>query len=156
LSKVKHTHIIGFTVRFTTVHVVTYLLFGISFMLLSSYFDYFAQEPMFSEVMKGPTELSVQLAPLVQIVRGFLLSFALYPFRAVFIGRKAGWVRLFTVLFVLTSIGSVITGPGSIEGFLYTRFPFNPLVGYPEIALQMAAFSFVFCRWQSRSRSPID
>lgn len=48
---------------------------------------------------------------------------------------------------MLTSLGSVITGPGSIEGFLYTKFDHNPLIGVPEITLQMLAFSWLFCNW---------
>jgi hypothetical protein len=94
--------------------------------------------------------LSVGLAPLAQVLRGALLALAIFPFREVIIGRRLGWIKLFFLLFVLTSIGSVITGPGSIEGFLYTRFSFNPLIGYPEIAIQMLAFSWLFCCWQGK------
>ena len=55
-------------------------------------------------------------------------------------------MKLFWLLYVLTSIGAVITGPGSIEGFLYTTFSYNPLIGVPEITLQMMAFSWLFAR----------
>lgn len=142
--------IIPFILRFITVHTLTYLVFGIFFMLTSQYFEYFNNDLMFSQVMKPSSARSVQLAPLLQIFRGSLLAFAIYPFSEVIIGRKSGWIKLFVLLFVLTSIGAVITGPGSIEGFLYTRFPFNPFIGYPEIALQMFAFSWLFCRWQGK------
>ncbi|MDD3457526.1 MULTISPECIES: hypothetical protein [Sphaerochaeta] len=152
MKQKRYKNITGFMVRFTLVHVLTYVFFGIAFMLLSRYFDYFAYQRVFYEVMKPSTALTVRLAPLVQIVRGLLLAFALYPSRAGFIGVPSGWIRLFALLFVLTSIGSVITGPGSIEGLLYTYFPFNPLIGYPEIALQMGTFSYVFCKWQGRSQ----
>ncbi|MDD3424835.1 hypothetical protein [Sphaerochaeta sp.] len=134
MKQKRYKNITGFMVRFTLVHVLTYVFFGIAFMLLSRYFDYFAYQRVFYEVMKPSTALTVRLAPLVQIVRGLLLAFALYPSRAGFIGVPSGWIRLFALLFVLTSIGSVITGPGSIEGLLYTYFPFNPLIGYPEIS----------------------
>lgn len=142
--------IIPFTLRFIVVHTLTYLVFGIIFMLTSQYFEYFKNDPLFSQVMKPSDALSVQLAPLVQLLRGALLALAIYPFRDVIIGRSSGWIKLFILLFVLTSIGAVITGPGSIEGFLYTHFSFNPIIGYPEIALQMFAFSWLFCRWQGK------
>lgn len=142
--------IIPFTLRYIAVHTLTYLAFGIFFMLVSRYFEYFKSDPMFSQVMKPSDALSVRLAPMIQILRGALLALAIYPFRGVIIGPRLGWLKLFFLLFVLTSIGAVITGPGSIEGFLYTRFSFNPFVGYPEIALQMLAFSWMFCRWQGK------
>ncbi|MGI6628331.1 MAG: hypothetical protein ACOX4K_08310 [Bacillota bacterium] len=53
-------------------------------------------------------------------------------------------------MYVLTSLGAVITGPGSIEGFWYTNFGYNPLIGVPEITLQMLTFAWLFCKWQAR------
>lgn len=143
--------VIPFTLRYIVIHMMTYLAFGILFMLVSQYFEYFKSDPVFQLVMKPSDALTVRIAPVMQIFRGGLLAFAIYPFREVIIGHKSGWVKLSFLLFVLTSIGAVITGPGSIEGFLYTLFPFNPLVGYPEIGLQILTFSWLFCNWQSRS-----
>lgn len=140
--------IMSFTLRYTVVHTITYLLFGIFFMLISRYFEYFKSDPIFDFVMKPSDAFTVRLAPIVQILRGTLLALAIFPFREVIIGRKGGAVKLSFLLISLTSIGAVITGPGSIEGFLYTRFSFNPLVGYPEIALQMLVSSWLFCYWQ--------
>jgi len=142
--------VIPFTLRYIAVHTLTYLAFGIFFMMISQYFEYFKDDPVFSQVMKPSDAISVRLAPMIQILRGGLLALAIYPFREVIIGRKSGWLKLFALLFVLTSIGAVITGPGSIEGFLYTRFSFNPFIGYPEIGLQMLVFSWLFCRWQGK------
>ncbi len=76
------------------------------------------------------------------------MALAIYPFREIVVRHRYGWLKLFFLLLILTSVSSVITGPGSIEGFLYTRFSFDPLIGYPEISLQMLAFSWLFCRWQ--------
>ena len=144
---------IPFTLRFITIHTLTYLTFGIFFMLVSRYFEYFKSDPVLDLVMKPSDSLSVGLAPLAQVLRGALLSLAIFPFREVIIGRRLGWIKLFLLLFILTGIGAVITGPGSIEGFLYTRFSFNLFIGYPEIALQMLAFSWLFCRWQGKNIS---
>lgn len=134
--------------RFTVVHVATYAVFGILFLLVSNYFDYFSSEPTFSQVMKSSDALSVRLAVPVQFLRGTLLALAVFPFRDIILRKPDGWIKLFWLLFILTSIGAVITGPGSIEGFLYTNFEFNPLIGYPEISLQMLVFSWLFSRWQ--------
>lgn len=148
--------VIPFTLRFVAIHTLTYLVFGIFFMLVSRYFEYFKSDPIFDLVMKPSDSLSVGLAPLAQVLRGALLALAIFPFREVIIGRRLGWIKLFFLLFILTSIGAVITGPGSIEGFLYTRFSFNPLIGYPEIALQMLAFSWLFCHWQGKKTAKIN
>lgn len=150
--------VIPFTLRFLLVHTLTYLAFGIFFMLVSQYFEFFKSDPVFSRVMKPADALTVRLAPLVQILRGALMALAIYPFREVLTG-KLGWLKLFFLLFVLTAVGAVITGPGSIEGFLYTDFAFNPLIGYPEVGLQMLAFSRLFCLWQRKcvvKKKPID
>ncbi len=141
---------IKFIWRFSVVHVVTYAIFGITFMIVSSYFDYFSSDPIFSQVMKPSDALSVRLAVPVQFFRGSLLALAVFPFREIILQKPYGWIKLFFLLFVMTSVGSVITGPGSIEGFLYTNFVFNPLIGYPEISLQMLAFSWLFSKWQRR------
>jgi len=89
--------VIPFTLRYMTVHTLTYLSFGIFFMLISQYFEYFKSDPIFYQVMKPSDALSVR-----------------------------------------------------IEGFLYTKFSFNPLIGYPEIGLQMLVFWWMFCRWQNK------
>jgi len=146
------TSIFPFTLRFVVVHVVTYTVFGIIFMSFSNYFSFFASDPILNAVMKPANALSVKLAVPAQIIRGALLGLAIYPFRVVVFEKRFGWLKLFWLMFVLTGIGAVITGPGSIEGFLYTKFPFNPLVGLPEITVQMLAFSWIFCRWQRKEQ----
>lgn len=136
-----------FIQRFTIVHVLTYTMFGILFMSVSSYFDYFSRDPIFSVVMKPADALTVRLAIPFQIFRGILLAVAIFPFRESVLQKPYGWLKLFWLMFVLTSVGAVITGPGSIEGFLYTNFEFNPFIGYPEISLQMIVFSWFLFKW---------
>ncbi len=146
----KKVTVIPFVLRFTAVHFVTYLVFGVSFMLLTNYFEYFDADPLLSLVMRPSDDPMVQSSVFFQLGRGVLLALAIFPFREVLLERRLGWLKLFFMLFALTGIGAVITGPGSIEGFIYTKFSFNPLIGYPEVSLQMLAFSWLFCRWQGR------
>lgn len=143
---------VNFVRRFVIVHVITYLLFGVFFMVVSQYFDYFQSHDLFKDFMRPADSLIVRLAVVLQIFRGALLGLALYPFRSVIIGEGQGWLKLFAVMWVLTGVGAVVTGPGSIEGFIYTKFGFgNPLIGLPEITLQMLAFSWIFARWEKKS-----
>ena len=141
----------GFLRRFVTVHVVTYLVFGVFFMAVSQYFDYFKSHDLFKDFMRPADSLIVRLAVVIQIIRGTLLGLAIYSFHSVIVGERFGWLKLFGVMWVLTGIGAVITGPGSIEGFIYTKFGFgNPLIGLPEVTLQMLAFSWIFTRWEKK------
>ncbi len=141
----------GYVWRFSFVHVITYLVFGLIFTWLSGYFDYFASHDLLKDYMRSSDSIIVRLAVPIQFIRGALIGLALFPFKEIFINSKNGWLKLFGVLWVLTGIGAVITGPGSIEGFIYTRFGFgNPLIGLPEVTLQMLAFSYIFCKWESK------
>jgi len=90
--------VIPFSLRFIAVHTLTYLAFGIFFMLISRYFEYFKSDPVFDLVMKPSDSLSVGLAPLAQVLRGALLAFAIFPFREVIVGRRLGWLKLFFLL----------------------------------------------------------
>lgn len=142
----------GFIRRFTLTHVLTYLIFGLLFLSLSSYFDYFSAHTLLKDYMRPSDSLYVRLAVPIQFLRGILLALALYPFREIIIKSKLGWLKLFGVLWVLTGIGAVIAGPGSIEGFIYTNFGFgNPLIGLPEVTLQMLVFSWLFVRWEQKT-----
>ena len=142
-----------FTVRFIAVHVTTYVASGILFMLTSDYFGYFAADPLMSVIMRPADDVMVALAIPGQVIRGFILAFAIYPFRSIILEKPVGWLKLFSLLFILTSIGAVVPGPGTIEGFFYTYFDFsNPLFGIPEIIVQMLGFSWLFCYWQGKKR----
>jgi len=92
----------------------------------------------------------VRLAVVFKILRGALLGVAFYPFRSSILEGRHGWLKLFLALWILTGIGAVVTGPGSIEGFIYTKLPFDIKVGMPEITVQMLAFSYLFVRWDKR------
>ena len=139
-----------FISRFSVIHTLTYTIFGIMFMLLSDYFSYFESDEIMSLVMKPADALTVRLAVPAQLIRGAILGSAIYPFRSNIIKEEFGWLKLAWLMFALTAIGAVITGPGSIEGILYTNFPFDPLTGYPEIILQILAFSIIFVWWSNR------
>jgi len=142
-----------FALRFIAVHFVTYVVCGITFMYISSYFDYFAADPLMKQVMRPEDDLRVSLAIPGQIIRGLILAFAIYPFRSTILEKPFGWLKLFFLMFILTGWGSVSPGPGTIEGFFYTYYDFsNPLIGMPEIIVQMLGFSWLFCYWQRKKQ----
>lgn len=146
----------GFVCRFTIVHVATYIVFGILFLNLMDYAGRFAS-PELSPLMRPTDSPWVMAGPLFQFVRGPILALGLYPLRRLITKDRWGWLKLWWVLWALTSIGSVAAGPGSLEGFIYTKLPWqHHLFGYPEITLQMLAFAYLLGRWEGRVQSAND
>ncbi|MGE5585768.1 MAG: hypothetical protein ACM309_09625 [Bacillota bacterium] len=141
----------GFLGRFMTVHVLTYLAFGLFFMFTTQYFRVFEEDPLLKLVMRAQDSPIVRLAVVFQVLRGALLGIAFYPFRSVILEDRYGWLKLFMALWILTGIGAVITGPGSIEGYIYTKLRLDIMVGLPEVTTQMLAFSYLFVRWERRA-----
>lgn len=117
-------------------------------MFISNYFAYFEQDVLLRQIMRPSSSVIVRMAVIIQLIRGLIIAAAVYPFRSIIIESKRGWLKLFWLMLVLTSIGAVITGPGSIEGFIYTKFSYNPLIGMPEVTLQLLSFTWLFYRWE--------
>jgi hypothetical protein len=141
----------GYLGRFVLLHTATYTLFGVLFLWLSDYAT-FLSSPQMEGFMRPADDPVVALGIPLQIPRGLLLGLALWPFREVFIRGRWGWLKLLGVMFVLMSVGAVVTAPGTLEGMVYTKFGFgNPLVGFPEIISQMAAFSWLLVWWEQRA-----
>jgi len=132
------------------VHVVTYAVFGLIFMSLFNYDEYFRA----SEVYRNFRDLDspiVRAAVLFQVLRGAFLALILYPFYQIFAASRGGWFKLFGLLWGLTLIGAVAATPGSIEGLIYTTASLKEhLLGIPEVTLQMLAFAFLFVAWEKR------
>jgi len=141
----------GFLGRFTVAHVVTYLVFGLFFMFVTRYFEVFAEDPLLSQIMRPADSPIVRLAVVFQFLRGALLGLALYPFRGIILEGRYGWLKLFMALWILTGVGAVVTGPGSIEGYIYTKLKADIAVGWPEVTTQMLAFSYLFVRWERKA-----
>ena len=75
----------------------------------------------------------------------------LYPFYQIIVHSNGGWLKLFGLLWGLTLIGAVAATPGSIEGMIYTTASLKEhLLGFPEVTLQMLAFSFLFVSWERK------
>lgn len=145
----------GFLGRFTAVHVLTYLVFGHLLMFVTRYFHVFEEDPLLRIVMRTQDSPIVRLAVVFQILRGALLGVAFYTFRSVILEGRYGWLKLFMALWILTEIGAVTTGPGSIEEYIYTKFRPNIMVGLPEVTTQMLAFSYIFVTRERKARRAV-
>ena len=77
-----------FVLRFSITHRVTYIVFGLFFMMISNYFNVFAQDPLFSVVMKS-SESCLLGCSLDSACEGGLLATAIYPTQ-LFLKRGTG------------------------------------------------------------------
>lgn len=141
----------GFVGRFTLLHVVTYAVFGILFFNFLHYTEHFAS-PQMAPLMRPTSSLWVKSAILFQIGRGALLAAVFFPFRRFILESRYGWLKLWLTLFILTGIGAATSGPGSIEGLVYTRLPLKyHLLCLPEVFLQMLMFAWLFARFEAKA-----
>lgn len=140
----------GYVLRFSVVHVVTYVAAGITFMTLQNYAEAFATQEQFENYRPLDSPI-VRAAPLLQFLRGAFLALVLYPFYGVIMKDRWGWLKLFAVLWGLTFLGAVVPIPGSIEGIIYTEVPLREhLIGIPEVTVQMLLFAGLFFWWERR------
>ncbi|MGC4118835.1 MAG: hypothetical protein QM765_30585 [Myxococcales bacterium] len=144
------SRLIGYLVRFTLTHVVTYLVFGLTFMFLAKYREHWGSDEM-RGLMRPLDSPIVQAAVLFQFGRGAFLGLVIYPCHDVVVRSPRGWLKLWALLWGLTLIGSVTTAGGSIEGLIYTQLSLKShLIGIPEVTLQMLGFSWLFVAWERR------
>lgn len=142
--------ILGYIGRFTTIHVITYVIAGIIFMNLQNYAGAFESSEQFANFRPLDSPI-VRASALFQFLRGGFFALLLYPFYSTIVNNKYGWLMLFGVLWGFTFIGAVSATPGSIEGLIYTETPLSEhLIGVPEVTVQMLAFSYLFYIWERR------
>jgi hypothetical protein len=120
-------------------------------MQVSNYAEAF-RAPELAGYMRPVDDPIVALGIPLQIPRGLLLALAVWAFRPVWVAGRWGWVSLFACMWILMGIGAVVAAPGTLEGLVYTRFGLgNPLVGMPEVTLQLLAFCPLIAWWERRA-----
>ncbi|NLZ83943.1 MAG: hypothetical protein GX915_09790 [Clostridiales bacterium] len=103
-----------FIFKITIIHIITYVICGIIFMLL---FDY--QSTLSHAGMRDTNSIIVGLSPVFQIVRGALFGIVLWLFRNSFINSKYGWLIIWVMIVIVGIFNTPSTAPGSIEYFIY-------------------------------------
>jgi hypothetical protein len=136
-----------FVWRVVAAHVVTYFVAGL---IASTVFDYHAlyQETELRHLMRPTTTAWVAAGPLLQIVRGVVFGFALWPLRTVLLDGARGAFRLWCLLVALAIWGAAGPAPGSLEGMIFTTLPLRlHLLGWPEVIVQTGAFAALLSAW---------
>jgi hypothetical protein len=137
-----------FASRTIIVHIVTYAIAG-----MVAYYVQWGRVyggTAMQAYMKSPSEYSPWVIPS-QILRGFILAVALYPFLGRILEMKRwGWLSI-SSLYLL--IGTVAGSGGIIEHIVFTTTPaFFTLATLPEITAQGLMFGYVLVLWERRSR----
>ena len=147
----KKSNFKGYLFRFSIVHVLIYVFIALLFRNYLNYNEQFTSSVLYNN-FRNADSIIMRFAPLFQLGRGIFLGLIIYPIYNCIIDVKNGWLKLFSLLWGLSLIGSVAATPGSIEGFIYTSTPIiEHLLGLPEVTLQTVLFALVFVKWEERS-----
>ncbi len=133
--------------RVTASHTISYFILGIIASIALDYKTLFENEN-FSCFMKPIDSIWVSAGPLLQIIRGFIFSIALWIIKDQFVYQSHGWLKLWGIIALLCVFSPTGPAPGSIEGFIYTKVPFfDQVKGYLEVLPQTLLFSFILFNW---------
>ena len=146
----KNEYTLGtFIWRITASHTIAYFAAGIFALLVLRYDVIFG---VGSLSFMRPTDSSwVAAGPGLQVIRGLLLSFLLFPFRTIFFETKNGWIKFWFLSFGLSYLLTISAATGSFEGFIYTNTPIKyHLIGIPEIVLYMTLFTVFMWGWYKK------
>jgi hypothetical protein len=141
---------IKFFLKVIFAHVFTYTLCGILFMNLFSYWGWIHEQNNWRDA----GSITVQLAPVFQIIRGILYCIVLFLIKDAIVYSKYGVIKLFVIMIILGILNTPGTSPGSIEGYIYIidNEPINIKIGgMLEILTQNLLFCIIVCtKWKKQ------
>jgi len=153
----KPRHFLTFASKVTAAHIITYLVAGtIAYPLFTKEF-YVGSNPIFKLFMR--TEVEPELWRHVatwflpaQFLEGFLIAAALYPFFDTLMLKSFSkrFLSISGLYIVLGFWAATVAAPGTIEGMVYLRPIFSPLVHLkvqPEILVQGLALGALVALW---------
>ncbi len=153
---------IGYSLKVIILHTATYFIAGaLAYPLLTKNL-YVGPNPVFAALFRTQAEpalwahVTSWFLP-AQILRGFLLALAIYPFYPVLVSWKY-WKRFATITGLYLLIGfwaAAVAAPGTIEGLVYMRPEITlniHLQVQPEIISQGLAFGAGLAAWMATKR----
>lgn len=138
--------------RITASHMITYMIMGL---IASSLFDYkdLFENSLLSCMYRPYDSPWIAAGPALQIIRGLIFAIALWYFKEKFLFQKYGWLKLWGLIVGLSILSTTGAPPGSIEGFIYTKFPIiDQVTGYFEVGIQTFLFSIAVCYWYTNPK----
>jgi len=141
---------ISFFWRIASVHTIVYFFAGIFALVFMNYKEQFGAEIM-SVIMRPIESPWVAAGAGLQIFRGFIIALVLFPFRAVFLSSKHGWIKLWALILGLSYISTIGPTFGSFEGYIFTNVPLQyHLLGIPEALIYTFLFTFLISLWYKK------
>jgi hypothetical protein len=150
-------HFLTFASKVTAAHIITYFIAGAIAYPLFTKELYVGSHPIFRVFMRTEAEpelwghATTWFLP-AQFLRGFLIASALYPFFSTLINwsfRKR-FLCISWLYIVLGFWAAGVASPGTIEGMVYLRPVFTPLVHLkvqPETIVQGLALGAMIALW---------
>jgi hypothetical protein len=133
-------------------HMISYFIAGVLAFYFMNYREHYASESL-SHLMRPTDSPWVAIGPALQLFRGALIAFVLYPFRKVFLEDRSGFLKLAWLVFGISFLSTIGPTPGSFEGYLYTILPVQyHLLGIPETIIYVGLFSFMVVFWNKSDR----
>ena len=137
--------------RITASHTVAYVIAGIFALKVFRYDEIFGAGTL--SFMRPTNSVWVAAGPGLQVIRGVLLAFFLFPFRTIFFETKNGWIKFWFLLFGLSYFLTISAAPGSFEGFIYTTIPMKyHFLGIPEVLLYLTLFTSFIWYWYKKPK----
>ena len=138
--------------RISSIHVIAFFVAGIAASLLLNY-EKELTTGILSTFMRPMSSPWMAIGPALEIFRGFIIAFVLYPFKDIFLTSKNGWIKLWLLIIGLSYLSTIGPAFGSFDGYLYTTVDLKyHLMGIPEMLLYTFLFSFFVCFWYKKPR----
>jgi hypothetical protein len=133
--------------RIIAIHMIAYLIAAVFAQFTFNYRELLKSETL-SLIMRPWESPLVALGPFLQSVNGFFIALILYRIRHLIINVKDGWLTLFLIVAGFSIFAPQAPGPGTFEGFIYTKLPISEhIIGLPECLLYSFLFSFGVYQW---------
>ena len=141
---------IVFCLKISLLQFITYVIFGLTFSVLLHYKEIW-NEPIIKDYLKDFSSKWLMIGPLIQPIRGLLISLILWFIIDFFHETKKGWLKLWGVFVIIGIICTPMSSPGSMEGFIYSKLPiWFHLIMLPEVLLQTLLLSITIIFWDKK------
>ena len=148
MYKIANRRLLGYSGRFSLIHLITYSIVAALFLLVQDTLPLTHRVALEFYKPYRPFSSTVMLA---EVIRGIILAFVLYPFYDRIMKGRHGRLALFGALWGLAIVGSLEPLPGSIEGLIYTKTTLvEHLLALSAGAVQVLLFSWLFICWEDR------
>ena len=129
--------------------MITYFVMGVIAANMLNYREVFES----SESLRTYDSPWIAAGAGLQVIRGLIISLALWYFKERFLYQKFGWLKLWGLIVGLTTLSTASASPGSIEGFIYTTIPLvDQIKGHIEVIPQTGLFALIVCYWYERPK----